>query len=485
MPELAVYKNGQHVVLPFTGSPLLYDVLAHNGFSLPRVCGGKGVCGKCRIKAEGALIPPPENGTVLACVTRLTGNALVMPEESLAIENIAEAGSLPPFARDPMPGAIGLAVDIGTTTLSAQVIDLASCAPLGGTSRENPQRAAASDVIGRMEYVMAGGGEIMQHMVWDAIGAMEREACAAAGQQGGADVSVITGNTTMLYLLTGRDPACLSRAPFEADHLFGEWMQDKSVYLPACASGFVGADITCAVLASGMRGRNETSLLIDIGTNGEIALWHKGRMYCCATAAGPAFEGGGISCGAGSVPGAIDTVTASSGALAYTTIGGRPARGICGSGLIDAMAALLTLGLVDETGAMDAETTAIAPDVSLTRKDVRMTQLAKGALSAGIKTLCETARVPYSDIAVLYIAGGFGSRLNLASAARIGLIPPELAAKARILGNAALTGAMMMLVNRGLLPEAKALAADARTVNLGACTGFEQNFMDCMMFPEA
>ena len=302
----------------------------------------------------------------------------------------------------------------------------------------------------------------------------------------------MAGNTTMLYLLQNRDPAALSRAPFEADCLFGFWTDaaslclhaaaDARVFLPACVGAFVGADIVCGVLACGMHKQDRTTMLVDLGTNGEIALWHEGTLYTCATAAGPAFEGVNISQGVGSVPGAIDSVWVQDGQLAYTTLGNTAPVGICGSGLIDAVAALLSLGLVDETGLMEAGDARIGGDVGLTQKDIRSVQLAKGAIAAGIQTLCEHVGIPVRQIETLYIAGGFGSHISILNAAAIGLIPAALKGRAAVLGNASLTGAVMLLLQETYVLTTADIAKNAVSVPLGGSAAFAEHYMNCMLF---
>lgn len=295
---------------------------------------------------------------------------------------------------------------------------------------------------------------------------------------------VVTGNTTMLYLLTGRSPACLSCAPFRADTLFGAWhtLWGRAAYLPRCMDAFVGADITCAVLASGMCQREETALLMDIGTNGEIALWHGGKLYVTSTAAGPAFEGAGISCGCGSITGAIDGVWVEKGQLCASTVDHAPAVGICGSGIVDAVAALLSLNLIDETGAMETKSVEIYGGIALTDQDIRNVQLSKGAIAAGARTMLDTLGIHEEQVSKLYIAGGFGSHLRLESAARIGLIAHTWVNRTEILGNAALAGATQILLQPQEREQAEKLAAKAETVALGGNPLFAQHYMECMLF---
>lgn len=483
MPELKVISGAGERLISFSGEPLLMALLRENGFALQSPCGGKSICGRCAVRASGSLRPAPRDGRCLACQTQVTGDTTVWLGESTELENIALAGALPSFAPDPLPGRYGLAVDIGTTTLALQLLDLRSGALLANASGTNPQRQIADNVIGRIGAAMSGQGSALQSLVHRAIDHLKEEACLKAGiSPAMIDRTVITGNTTMLYLYTGRNPACLSRAPFEADHLFGEWVEEGSVYLPPCIGAFLGADLVCALLSSGMCGLKETVLLADIGTNGEIALWHEGVLFCCATAAGPAFEGGGIRSGMGSVPGAIDSVWVDKGGLRFTTIADAPPRGICGSGLIDAAAALLETGRLEESGALVGDEVEIAPEVTLTQTDIRQLQLAKGAVEAGIETLCASVGIHPRDIQRFYIAGGFGSHLNAQNAALIGLIPDALAEKAEALGNAALAGAMMLLLNQGFFPEIRAIADMAHILTLSGNAKFAESFVEGMMF---
>jgi len=295
---------------------------------------------------------------------------------------------------------------------------------------------------------------------------------------------VVAGNTTMLYLLVGRNPECLSHAPFEADHLFDaeDTLFGIPTYYPPCMNAFVGADITCAVVASGMCNQSDTALLCDIGTNGEIALWKEGKLYVTSTAAGPAFEGAGISCGCGSVPGAIDRVWVENGAIAAHTLGEQPVVGVCGSGLIDAVAAFLETEDIDETGAAELDELPLRDGICLRPKDIRAVQLAKAAIAAGIQTLLQLANVPESEIRQLYIAGGFGSHLNVDSAAAIGLIPKSLVSRVLIIGNGSLSGAAEMLLHSAQQAGGRVLAKESQHVNLGGNPKFNENYMEQILF---
>lgn len=488
MHKLTVMQGQMTKITWFDGEPLLAAVLQREGYTLGMPCGGKGICGKCRVVASGALSPKTVReealGSRLACQSRLLGDACVTLPATQTLTNIAASGLRPTFALAPMQGRYGLAVDIGTTTLATSLLDLSTGDVLASATAENPQRAISADVIGRMEAAMAGEGERLRSLVRSEIDRLRGELRARLGlAEGDIDQTVVTGNTTMLYLFTGRSPEPLSHAPFAADCLFGHWTRPPApqLYLPYCIGAFVGADITCAILASQMCKQDRTAVLMDVGTNGEIALWHRGMLSVCATAAGPAFEGGGMEQGCGSVPGAIDRVWAQDGTLFCSTIGGGEPVGICGSGVIDAVATLMSLDLLDETGSLEQERVMLAGGIAFSQRDVRNVQLAKGAIAAGLLTLCQTEGVAMSDIAVLYLAGGFGKHIDLANAAAIGLIPQALIGKTEVIGNAALVGAEMLLLQTAFLAETEGYARTAQVVTLSGNSMFSEHYMNCMM----
>ena len=481
MANLTVWlPNGDTRTITFEGEPRLSDLLAGLDGAPQLVCGGAGVCGKCSVAAEGLLEPPPEGGACLACRTRVCGDAAVYLTGGRRLQGIETGGAMPPYVHRPVAGRYGAALDVGTTTVALRLIDLTENRTLCTLAAANPQAALAADVIGRMEAALSGHGAVLQRMIRSLADELLSAACGQCGispEQVGA--RVVTGNTTMLYLFTGRNPKALSAAPFEADCLFG--MEEQGVYYPPCLGAFVGADVACAVLASGMTATHATSMLIDLGTNGEIALWHNGTLYCCATAAGPAFEGGGISCGSASVEGAIDRVAYAGGGLAVHVIGDGEARSVCGSGLIDAAAALLESGGIDETGAAEEDVLLLTPTVALTPRDIRQLQLAKAAIAAGMQALSQEAGVSLGQIETLYIAGGFGRHLPLESAAAIGLIPTALAKRTVILGNAALSGASLLLLDREAEGALGAISDRAVCRNLATSPRFTDAFMERMM----
>lgn len=496
-------------IVTINGTPcaVAQGVLLHEALSpqhaLPLVCGGKGLCAKCRVSASGALSAPTaeecahlsqqelQSGMRLACCARVVGDCTVTTGMRAASTAAVYAdGILPDFTPDPLFAQYGVAVDIGTTTLAARLYGHSGL--LAQATAMNPQSRFGADVISRIEHALAGEGEALAQCIRDGVDALLQTLAAQAGiAPPEIDALVITGNTAMLYLLTQTDPECLSHAPFAATRLFGEALQADAlglccngarVYLPRCMSAFVGADITCAVLATGLCEETHTRLLADIGTNGEMALWHQGVLTCCSTAAGPAFEGAGLSMGMPGAHGAIDHVALENGVLRAHVLGEGEARGICGSGVVDALACLLDAELMDATGFLEPEPAPIRDGVCLTQRDVRMVQLAKSAVYAGICTLLQSAGVAEADVARLDVAGGFGSYLHVPSAGRIGLLPQSLLPQVRVVGNAALSGACMILLCRAFAVQADALAADAVTIELSANPVFSDAYTNGMLF---
>lgn len=336
--------------------------------------------------------------------------------------------------------------------------------------RTNPQTQFGADVISRIQYANEGGLESLQKAVQDEIEAMKTE----FGEP--TELSVITGNTTMLHLFCGLDPSGIAVSPFTPKSLFGNFQGNN--YFPPCISAYVGADITTAILASNMQ-KDGSSLLIDIGTNGEMAYWNNGSFTCCSTAAGPAFEGAGISCGMPATSGAIDRVWLENGIIMYRTIHNAKPIGICGSGLMDAAACLLKAGIIEDSGYMADDFTFPDSSVTITAADIRQIQLAKAAIRAGIETLVPNG----AGLDRVYIAGGFGSYVDIESCITIGLLPPSFLNKVKVLGNAAGIGAAMILQSTECLEKTKEIAGNSKTSELSSDPQFMEHYMQQMMFP--
>ena len=471
------------------------------------ICGGHGKCGKCRVvcrgalsaltDAEKALLSEEEiiSGVRLACRTYILGDCEITAANQIKAEIKAD-GNMPDIKLSPVFDKYGVSVDIGTTTVALRLYDKSGVL-LSGQSALNPQRAHGGDVVSRMEASLKGAKDSLAGVIRALLCDMIRAAADDAGiTSNDIDGAVITGNTVMLSFLSGVDTEPLTHAPFAANCLFGQTLAAKSlgldalcgdtpVYLPRCVSAFVGADITCAVISSQIYKNQKNAVLTDIGTNGETVLKHNDTLYACSTAAGPAFEGAGISMGMSGSVSAIDKVRVKpDGSLDVHVIGEVEPTGICGSGIIDATAALLDTGAIDETGFMEDEPAVILSPVVLTQADIRAVQLAKSAIHAGIKTLIDHAGLTYSDIDRFYIAGGFGSYIDVKNAGKIGLIPNGLTGCVSVIGNASLTGASALLLSAPLIEISENIASEIMTVDLAANPVFAEEYMNNMTFYE-
>ncbi len=400
---------------------------------------------------------------------------------------------------------LGLAVDIGTTTVAAYLIDMARAEVLAVESKINAQVTFGLDVISRIKYCAdnAKGTEAQRAAITTQLNDMIADVCESAGVDIAAvKRAVVTGNTTMLHLLCGLSPVSMGALPFEPQSRFGETRRGSAlglavgaaeVYLPPCVSAFVGADITCGMLAADFP-RGEKLLLVDLGTNGEVALKCGDAVFATSTAAGPAFEGAHISCGMAGVPGAVSRVFALDGELGCEVIGGGEARGLCGSGLLDAVAVFAGAGAMDETGRIlpdsrfyiEREGQAalkITENVYLSQRDVREFQMAKAAVHAGIQTLLHHAGIAAQDLGRLYIAGGFGSYMDMDSALAVGLVPR--ARESVCVGNAAAAGAAQLLLDAQAIADAELLQTISKHVELGSDPYFMEQYMDSMQIEAA
>lgn len=473
----------------------LYDLIARQGFPMEAPCGGKGICGKCRVKATGDVSAPTENerdllspaelaqGWRLACMCHVDGEAEVEPNRGENARILTEGGV------EAVEGVYGIhaAVDIGTTTIAAFLLKdgrVVDC-----EAAMNPQRSVGADVISRVDYVvnhedgLSFLSGLVRREVDELIARMLRRQRVAPEQ---IERVALVGNPIMTHILSMIDPRAIAVAPYAPAYREAFFTRGLLRSAPAseqliggCVAGYVGSDTIAAAMAAGMDQSDGVSLLLDIGTNGEIALGGRGRMLCCAAAAGPAFEGAHIKHGSGAVNGAIDRVWVEDGRLNCHVIGEGAARSICGSGLVDAVAALLKLESIDETGRMDGAETALSEGVSLTQRDVREVQLAKGAIAAGIDILMREMGVTEKDIAHLYLAGGFGNYIDKKSACAIGLLPPALLDRVKPIGNAAGAGARLMLAG----PErAEALRRRMEYIELSGRKDFQELFSEKMLF---
>lgn len=338
--------------------------------------------------------------------------------------------------------ADGVCIDIGTTTIAA--VRLENGKIVSSHSELNRQRRFGADVLSRIEAANSGRAAELRSAV-----EYQLKSCISA--VGGNEKRIIAAaNTTMVSLLMGYDCSELGVYPFRAESLENTFCEKVGAELVGGISAFVGGDITSGLYMCGFDENEEVCLFIDLGTNGEMAIGNKDGILCTSTAAGPAFEGGKISCGTGSVDGAICAVSSEDGILKAETINGAKPCGICGTGLVELMAELLNLGYIDSTGLINKRFGGkinVSEGVYINQRDIRELQTAKGAIRAGIEILISEYGIDESEISRVYIAGGFGKRLNADKACTIGLLPPRLAGKYMAVGNSSLGGCAKLLDN--------------------------------------
>ena len=472
------------------------------GISMP--CGGHGKCGKCKVYVKGNVNPLTENekrlltegeiekGIRLACNLIAEGECEITLSDNFGKAEIITEGFMGEFSVNHDFSSYGVAVDIGTTTLCARLYDKnGRC--MAESSCLNSQKAWGADVISRIEADLKGDGKALSSSVSSDINYLIEDMAKKADiLPEGIESLVVTGNTAMLHFLTNTDTSPLSKAPFKAERLFGEELaakdinltslkEDAKVYLPPCISAFVGGDVVCALLAADIYDKKGTNLLVDIGTNGEAILLKDKKLTVCSTAAGPAFEGAGLAFGMMGRSGAIDKVWTENGKIAFHVIGDGKAKGICGSGIIDAVASLLKTEEIDETGYME-EDFLLSEGVYVTKDDVRAIQLAKSAIKSGVETLLNEDNTAFDDVESFVIAGGFGKKLDITSAELIGLIPKGVKKKARIIGNGALSGASMLLLDRSLREKCIVISKSAKNIELSTNAFFIDKYMENMMF---
>jgi uncharacterized 2Fe-2S/4Fe-4S cluster protein (DUF4445 family) len=465
----------------------LADRLFELGVEFP--CGGESACGGCKIRVVSGHIPITATmrqalseaelaqGWRLACCAETCENVVVEVDQwSLPV--LTDERTTPLEPRD----GFGAAIDLGTTTLVAQIVDLSTGEVLAVETALNPQARHGADVMSRIQYDLRRPGELTA-MIRRTLGQM---LARLAGDRALEEV-LIAGNTAMHHLFCGLSVEPLAAVPFLSPELAerrfsaGElgWaaaVRDGVRFLP-CLGGFVGSDLLAGMVATRLGEQSATHALFDIGTNGEIVLGSRDGIRCASTAAGPAFEGGRISAGMTARAGAIDAVRVRDGGYECHVLGGQAARGICGSGLVDAAACALELGQILPSGRLagGATTLRLTESVSLTQSDIRELQLAKGAMAAGLQIL---AGAPPRS---LWLAGAFGSYIKEASARAIGLLPQDVAIQP--VGNSALRGARMLLLTpthrEALLAR---LCSLTRHVELAADPAFQDTFVGSMAF---
>ena len=524
-----------------TGNPTILEYCRSHGVTgIEAPCGGKGTCGKCKV-----TVTKPYYKEVLACQTKIcdgmeiivgggtiTGVGTDMNEAKVSAsdEMVVLVDRKSDMQENPVSvygnhssnaGTLA-ACDIGTTTVVCYLIDKETGQIIAVRSGANPQRSFGADVLSRIDAAARtddndkanGGLQMMQSQIVSLLNGFISEMLTECGRTEVCLFSV-AGNTVMCHLLMGISPEKLGRAPFMPDEYFGREFNPLDIGLENCqtmiifpaVSGFVGGDITAGMMET--VNCRKLTLYLDIGTNGEMALGKGDRYVCCATAAGPAFEGAQIEMGMPASRGAVDKVWLEGRRIKYSVIGNDRPVGLCGSGLIDALAVLLKAGIIDENGTIlsgqelpilfrsyvfevEAEETAqstepslavhIAPGVYITQEDIRKLQLAKGAIAAGIDILFKEYGCKPCDLDILTFAGGFGNYIDKASAAAIGLFPPELLDRAKEVGNAAGNGAVSAALSQEAWDRALNISRDMRYIELASYPHFNEMYVEHMNF---
>jgi uncharacterized 2Fe-2S/4Fe-4S cluster protein (DUF4445 family) len=539
-PVIVELESGERRQLPDAkNNSSLADALAANGLPLNTRCGRRGLCRGCEVElregsadVDGNSVSAP--ATIKACRAQLHGAATVFLPQRSRIEHKPQVGETfgiaVPCAHQPLfPFAAGgrdtaFAVDIGTTTVVVLLVDLATGEVLARAGGFNEQIRFGDNVVTRIEaaHKKENIAAMQRAIVAETIAPLLRQACERAGRSperiaGGA----LAGNTTMLHLLVGEDPASLGVAPFTPQFIAGRKISAGDIGLSAVApetplqllpgiAAYIGADITAGVYATGMIFDEQPSLLVDIGTNGEIVLQRGGKMFGTATAAGPAFEGCGLRCGTRARDGAVSDIDLRLNPFALETevIGNVPlhqANGLCGSAYLDFLATGKKSGLLAASGRFDLTVWEKLPeqnrfmhegrrafrlaakngrdDLRISEVDVALLLQAKAAIGAGIETLLDAAGLRAADLGRVYLAGGFGMHLNVANAIAVGLLPDFREEQVRVVGNTSLAGALLALVDRTTLAEMENIRALVEVVELNLTDGFEDRYIEHLMLP--
>ncbi|MCF8346146.1 MAG: ASKHA domain-containing protein [Bacteroidales bacterium] len=501
MPKITIHSQGKTSTFQSDANQRLLDILRNHGYEITAPCGGNGTCGKCKVLVKN-------KGYITACVFIVKEDLeVVLPEplESSILTTQYKYSKIlqldPGNAINLSPYPFGVAIDIGTTSIALYLVQLITGAVLETQSIMNPQAKYGADVISRINYCIQHeeGIRILQQEIIQALNEELKSFVEKQDITPGEIVKItVSGNTTMLHLLLGEDPPSLAFVPFtpvftdqqirKASELGLHCHPDGEIKVLPSLTAYVGADIVTGIASLAPPTEHRNYLFVDIGTNGEMALVTPDGVHCCATAAGPAFEGANITHGMGAFGGAIKSYSSPDH---YVTIADMPATGICGSGLIDIIAYMVSEGILQPDGYLpedyivaDAGRTGKEGPVGITPADVREVQLAKSAIIAGIKTLVQQAELNMNEIDALYLAGGFGNYIRISSAVTLGLLPGELSEKTISVGNTSGTGAVLALKSVSFEREIASLIGRMHYTELSANDAFNLEFAMNMEFRE-
>lgn len=513
--EITVIADEKRYQISVNCHKNLLDILLENNICIPSPCGGNGTCGKCTIKLiKGNLAPSDKDIAFfsqdqLADGYRLACGAVV--EESCTIKlihqhkkiDVLEDYDKKLIRSHPIRNVqeadelnLGIAIDIGTTTVAIQLINLKTGQIVNSYTCLNSQSRFGADVISRIQNANDGYLKELSGLIKSDLLLGIKELVHEVENDKVKFIAIV-GNTTMFHLLLGLSCVTLGTYPFnpvttdlmeyDFHRLFSSDLLNCQVTLLPAISTFIGSDIVSGMYYCDLTQTDGINLFVDIGTNGEMAIGNKEAIITSATAAGPAFEGGNISSGVGSIPGAISEIKYLHPYFNYKTIDDGPPVGLCGSGILDFMAEGLEHKWIDYTGALQApfdgdEVYIGGEAITVTRKDIREIQLAKAAIRAGIECLIKEYDCSYKDIQHVYLAGGFGVNLNIDSAISIGLIPKEFANKIKSIGNSALGGAVKYLLDHNSKENTIKIASQTKSIILSDIEGFNELYIEQMLF---
>lgn len=460
-------NNRQYKV---SGGRLLSDFLTDNGFYVAHFCGGQGTCGKCKVKVNGE--------SALSCKYVINSDVTVELPVNNGVESVIDMKT-----SGVLTYRMSYALDIGTTTLALALVSVDTKEIINVVTCTNPQVAFGGDVLSRIDYCRRNGVNKLQKAVADGINNLiERLGNVCC------DEMYVSANTAMLHILFGEDLSSMGVAPYTPRFLSARTENGadigikcvRSVVSLPCISAFAGADLVAGLNFAGLPSDNKYNLLVDLGTNAEIILYSDNKALCTSAAAGPCFEGANISCGMSATDGAICAFGLDeNNEPVIETISDKTAKGLCGTGLVDVICALLKSGMIDETGYMECEVCNIAENVYINQKDIRQYQLAKSAIYSAITVIMNIADIKFSDIENMYISGGFSAKINIENAVETGLLPRELKEKSVPLNNSSLSGTVKYILEQN---ELRKFLENAEYVDLSLNPQFSELFIENMEF---
>ena len=504
---ITVYEGKVKHELPFEEGETVLAILQNAGIqSITAPCGGNGSCKKCGVNVR------EETGSVLrlACMVQAEDQMVVeiVPEVRMSF---ADTGGGEIY--EPTPGQSGYAAacDIGTTKVVCQLLDLKTGELLQKVSGSNLQRIFGGDVLSRLKAAAEGRASEIHDQIIYQINYYLNELCRMA-QIRPADIRIaaVTGNTIMMHFFAGLDPARISTAPFVPVSLFGEYVTGREigldiggkVYICPAVSGFIGSDVLCGILSSGMAASEGNMLLIDLGTNTEIVMGGRERMLACSVDGGAAFKASLLEHGMTASAGAIAGVKKEGGKLLLDVLGAVKPKGICGSGFIDVLGILYEEDILDELGHIaeaDETDSELARyigtedgrtvfyltedrDIFISQADISKFQMAKAAIAAGIRILAEETGISLGSLEKLRLGGGFGAFAHRRNSALLGLIPQECKGKTVKQGNTALAGAISAALSEEARAELQRIRELVQVIDLPTHPSFNDAFTDAMFF---